>query len=78
MAKIRNLDPQFLARLDVLDTREAAVYLRISTSTLAKYRVFGTGPEFIRQSARKVIYRRTALDAWLDARTCSNTFRGAA
>ncbi|WP_075657392.1 helix-turn-helix domain-containing protein [Pseudochrobactrum sp. B5] len=61
----RNLDPKFIARLDVMDAVEAAIYLRTSTSTLAKYRMYGDGPTFIRQSSRKTLYRKTDLDAWL-------------
>lgn len=68
MAKTRNLDPEFLSKLDVLDAQEAAVYLRTSTSTLAKYRMHGRGPAFIRQSPRKTLYRRADLDDWLTSR----------
>ena len=73
-SKERNLDPEFLAKLDVLTAREAAVYLRTSTSTLAKYRIDGRGPTFIRQSARKVLYRRADLDAWLASRARKRTY----
>ena len=49
MPKQRNLDPEFVAKLDVLYAVEAAAYLRTSPSTLAKYRMSGKGPMFIRQ-----------------------------
>jgi len=62
-----------LNSLEVMDAREAAAYLRTSPSTLAKYRCFGGGPVFIRQSARKTLYRRADLDAWLDARARTST-----
>ena len=68
MRKNRNFDPQFIGMLSILDTAEAASYLRLSTSTLAKLRCRGGGPEFVRQSARKVLYLRAHLDAWLAAR----------
>jgi hypothetical protein len=68
MAKNRNLDPEFLSKLDVMDAAEAAAYLRTSTSTLAKYRMHNRGPAFIRQSPRKTLYRRADLDAWLTSR----------
>lgn len=74
----RDLDPCFLKKLDILDAQEAAAYLRLSYSTLAKMRMTADGPQFIRQSARKVLYRRTALDAWLDARARGSTYQGAA
>lgn len=69
--KSRNLDPNFLGALDVLDATEAAHYLRLSYSTLARMRILSTGPTFIRQSARKVLYRRADLDAWLNARVAA-------
>jgi hypothetical protein len=73
----RNLDPQFLRTLEIMDAAEAATYLRSSTSTLAKLRCYGGGPQFIRQSARKVLYRRTDLDTWLAERSRTSTFQAA-
>jgi hypothetical protein len=67
----RNLDPKFLASLDVMDAAEAAAYLRISTSTLAKFRMYGGGPIHIKQSTRKTLYRKTDLDAWLSSRAAA-------
>lgn len=74
----RNLDPAFVRTLDVLDTEEAAVYLRSTASTLSKLRHFGGGPTFIRQSARRVLYRRTDLDIWLAERAVRSTSEEAA
>ncbi|WP_244512401.1 helix-turn-helix transcriptional regulator [Filomicrobium insigne] len=71
--KLRILDPQHIRNLDILDAAEAAAYLRTSRSTLAKYRCYGGGPIFIRQSARKVLYRRSDLDVWLAGRTRTST-----
>lgn len=65
--------PEYVASLAVMDGKEAAAYLRTSTSTLAKYRTRGNGPAFIRQSSRKTLYRKADLDAWLNARTYSST-----
>ncbi|GAA0607972.1 helix-turn-helix domain-containing protein [Paenochrobactrum glaciei] len=78
MAKPKNLDPDHVQKLEMLTSDEAAVYLRSSPSTLAKYRCYGGGPEFIQVSARKVLYARTALDAWLTNRSRTNTWKGAA
>ena len=78
MAKIRNLDPEFVARLSVLDAQEAAVYLRTSPSTLAKLRMTRKGPAFIRQSMRKVLYRRADLDEWMAGRVRTSTYGKAA
>jgi excisionase family DNA binding protein len=49
-----------------LNPREAAVYLRSSPSTLAKRRLQGNGPCFVRLG-RAVRYRRADLDAWMNA-----------
>lgn len=76
--KAHNLDPDYLKTLDILDATEAAAYLRSSPSTLAKYRmVANRGPAYILQSARKVLYRRTDLDAWLNERSRISTIQAA-
>ncbi len=51
---------------------EAAEYLRISTSTLAKLRVYGGGPAFTR-IGRAIRYTRTELDAFMAARVARST-----
>lgn len=64
----------------ILTPREAAAYCRVSVSLLANKRMHGGGPDFIR-IGRVVTYKRSALDAWLDARTVrrqSDTDNGAA
>ena len=52
---------------------EAATYLRLSKSTLAKLRLYGGGPIFIRVSGRKIVYQRDELDAWMRAREHRST-----
>lgn len=42
----------------------AAAYLSLSTQRLAKWRLFGGGPTFIK-AGRSILYRRDDLDAWL-------------
>jgi excisionase family DNA binding protein len=49
-----------------LKPREAADYLRSSTSTLAKARMRKQGPEFVR-IGRAIRYRQSDLDAWMSA-----------
>lgn len=51
----------------------AAVVVGLSPSTLAKRRMDGTGPVYVRLSATRVAYRRSALDAWLAARERTST-----
>ncbi|QIG47575.1 helix-turn-helix domain-containing protein [Nordella sp. HKS 07] len=48
-----------------LSVKEAAVFLRLSKSYLDKARVAGTGPEFIRLGAKKIVYRLADLEAWM-------------
>lgn len=44
----------------------------VSTATLEKWRCTGQGPRFIRVG-RKVLYRRTDIEAWLTSRTVTHT-----
>jgi predicted DNA-binding transcriptional regulator AlpA len=44
---------------------EAAQYLRVGRSTLAKWRMRGEGPPFHRCGARLVYYFQIEIDAWL-------------
>jgi hypothetical protein len=47
---------------------QAGEYLGgVSTSTLAKWRISGLGPEYVKLSSR-VFYRRAALDRFIEAR----------
>lgn len=44
----------------------AASYLGLSASVLAKMRMTGTGPRYIKLGRRVVIYRLADLVAWMD------------
>jgi predicted DNA-binding transcriptional regulator AlpA len=55
-----------------LRVRDAADYIGLSISTLAKWRITGFGPRYIKAGAR-VLYDRADLDEWLKARRRSNT-----
>jgi predicted DNA-binding transcriptional regulator AlpA len=50
---------------DRLRAVEAARYLRVSRSTLAKWRMSGQGPPYHRCGPRIVQYSRDEIDAWL-------------
>jgi excisionase family DNA binding protein len=52
--------------------REAAEYLRSSTSTLAKARMRGRGPVFFR-IGRAIRYRQSDLDSWMSASVVRQT-----
>ena len=55
-----------------LTQSEAAEYVRLSTRTLERHRITGTGAKFIKAGSR-VLYRKRDLDEWLDSRTFSST-----
>ncbi len=48
----------------MLNTKEAAQYLRLSTKTLEAWRLKGRGPNFVRMGSR-IAYRQTDLEAWV-------------
>jgi len=56
----------------LLDTLEASHRLRVARQTLAKWRLEGSGPPFIRVG-RKILYREQDISAWLDSRTVRST-----
>ncbi len=53
--------------------KEAAAYTGLSESRLAKLRMCGEGPRFIKLSATRVGYRQSALEAWLRERERMST-----
>lgn len=62
----------------MLRAPEAAEYLSLSTSTLAKMRLAGNGPRFIKW-ARRVAYDPADLEKWLaDKRRSSTSDKGGA
>lgn len=57
----------------LLNVRQAAARLGLSKSTLDKMRGAGTGPRFIKSTARAVRYDPADLDAWVEARRRTST-----
>ncbi|SFL51037.1 Helix-turn-helix domain-containing protein [Bradyrhizobium sp. NFR13] len=51
-----------------LDTKEAAKHVRLSTATLERLRVTGSGPHFIKPIPTRVLYDVADLDAWMRGR----------
>jgi predicted DNA-binding transcriptional regulator AlpA len=49
-----------------LKSREAAEYINSSASTLAKLRILGAGPKFVRIGRRAIRYPESELDRWLE------------
>jgi excisionase family DNA binding protein len=56
----------------LMTVKETAVYLRVSKSFLDKARLTGDGPGFIRVG-RKILYRKSVVDAWLQQRQFAST-----
>jgi predicted DNA-binding transcriptional regulator AlpA len=51
---------------------EAAKLLRLSPRTLERQRLDGTGPKFVKLG-RRVLYRASDMEAWLQNRTFQST-----
>ena len=60
----------------MLDVQAAARFTGIAVATLAKMRCIGGGPLFVKLG-RRVVYRRSDVIAWLDARRVKNTSEAA-
>lgn len=56
----------------VVTAKVAARYVGLSESTLAKARLNGNGPLYCKLG-RRVVYRPTDLDQWLQSRTARDT-----
>lgn len=56
---------------DILTSKEAASYLRVSMITLAKWRGAKKGPTYTR-TGRSIKYRRRDLDAYLKKNAVTN------
>jgi hypothetical protein len=59
-----------------LDSREAAAYLKLGFSTIAKFRLYGGGPRYYKIGA-KVIYDTRDLDSWLASKRVAHTSQNA-
>jgi len=66
-------DPAPMSDRIFLQTPEAADRLNLAASTLEKYRCTGGGPDFLRLSAKRIVYDVDALDGWARARSFNST-----
>lgn len=57
---------------EILDTRGAASYMKLSTVTLERKRIRGDGPPYAKLF-KSVRYRRADLDAWVASRLIRST-----
>jgi predicted DNA-binding transcriptional regulator AlpA len=60
------------SKTDVFNAETAARFLGLSPSTLAKMRLSGNSPKFLKLG-RRVLYRRIDLESWLESRLACNT-----
>ena len=65
---------------DTATSKEVAAYLHTTEAGLAQMRYRGVGPKFVKVGPRKVIYRWSDIQDYLDENTCQRTDdpRGAA
>jgi predicted DNA-binding transcriptional regulator AlpA len=61
-----------VSRAKVLQARDAARFVGLSESTLAKLRLNGNGPVYCKLG-RRVVYRVADLEQWLQSRTTRDT-----
>lgn len=52
---------------------EVAEFIGITPNRLAKMRMDGDGPKFIRVNTRTIRYRWSAVEAWLEQQTHTST-----
>jgi predicted DNA-binding transcriptional regulator AlpA len=50
----------------LLNTAEAAAYLRMAKQTLTKWRCHGRGPQYVRMGS-SIFYRLSELDRYIEA-----------
>lgn len=62
-------------------SKDVAEFIGVTSNALAKLRMDGNGPAFIRVGSRNIKYRWSDVEAWIDANTHTTTddySRGAA
>jgi predicted DNA-binding transcriptional regulator AlpA len=72
MTSSSSADVRLPAHHEILKPNEAALHLQLSPSTLAKMRLAGTGPRYIK-AGRAVRYLRVDLAAWIESRFAEST-----
>jgi predicted DNA-binding transcriptional regulator AlpA len=53
----------------LLNEKQLAAWLGISLPSLQRQRSDGTGPPFVQLSERRIGYRKSAVERWLETRT---------
>lgn len=57
---------------DILNTREAADYVRLGKPTMERFRISGEGPVYVKLGGA-VRYRKNDLDSWIETRRVRST-----
>jgi len=73
---VNGVKQKTLSEFELLTPKEAAQFLRVSVSFLAKARMRGDGPRY-RKLSRAVRYLRSDLSDWLRACAKTSTSQGA-
>jgi predicted DNA-binding transcriptional regulator AlpA len=63
--------------IELINAKHTAQHLCITEGTLAKWRLTGEGPKFLRVG-RRIAYDPRDIQTWLDARRVSSTSQEAA
>ncbi len=63
---------------EMLSTKQVAQDYGFFESTLRYYRHRGTGPASFRLGAKRVVYRRSAVEKWIAAQEAASTRGGIA
>ncbi len=58
--------------MEVMNTAEAAKYVRLGKPTLERFRISGEGPAYVKLGG-SVRYRRCDLDEWLETKLTHST-----
>lgn len=59
--------------IDMATPAEVAKALHTTTEGLAQQRYRGDGPKFVRVGRRRVLYRWSDIEDWIDSSTCTRS-----
>lgn len=62
----------------LLSPAQVCAYLRCGISTLDRMRIRGEGPPYLKIGKRRVGYRWSSIQTWLDSRECQSTIESKA
>ena len=65
------MTPEFSVPL--LNEKQLATWLGISLPSLQRMRSNGTGPPFVQLSQRRIGYKKSAVEQWLQAHTITSS-----